>query len=133
MDGRRLLKSIDFLWIENQRLRQENQVLRQQLAQREDRSRQLAALQQKHQRAVEEIIPVKVQSICYPCTSGYCPCCRKHIESRAPEQPPAADLPQAQLGLHALTWAAVMRVCYRMPLRQITALYGQLGLKLCPA
>ncbi len=227
MDGRRLLKSNDFLWIENQRLRQENQALRQQLEQRQDQSRQLASLQQKHQRAieqnaslrrqiaqlrqqlktrpkaapppfikpaaaqkkhskkpgrkaghaaalrpapaqidvhqqvplpvdqggavscphcrtqlsdvkhhrrvVEEIIPVKVQSICYHCTSGYCPSCRKHVESRAPEQPPAADLPHAQLGLHALTWAAVMRVCYRMPLRQITALYGQLGLKLSAA
>src|SRR5437762_2015518 len=54
MDGRRLLVSNDFLWIENQRLRQENQVLRQQLAQREDRSRQLAALQQKHQRALDQ-------------------------------------------------------------------------------
>jgi transposase len=83
-----------------------------------------------HERIIEEIIPVKVQSTCYHTTSGWCPCCRKHIESRAPEQPPAADLPHAQLGLHALTWAAVMRVCYRMPLRQITALYGQLGLKL---
>jgi transposase len=224
MDGRRLLKSNDFLWDENSRLREENQSLRQQLAQRQDDSRQLAQLQQKHQklvdhnaalrrqiaqlrqqlktrpkaapppfikpavpqrkrrktpgqkpghaaslrpapaqidvhqqvplpvdlsgavscphcktqlsdvkhheRVIEEIIPVQVQTTCYHCTSGWCPSCRKHIESRAPEQPPAADLPHAQLGINALTWAAVMRVCYRMPLRQITAFYGQLGLKL---
>lgn len=224
MDGRRLLASNDFLWNENQRLREENQVLRQQLAQREDHSRQLTQLQQKHQklithnaalrrqvaqlrqqlksrpkaapppflkpavpdrkhrktpgrkpghaaalrpappqidvhqqvplpidpggavscphcktqlsevkhheRTVEEIIPVEVQTTCYHTISGWCPSCRRHIESRAPEQPPAADLPHAQLGINALTWAAVMRVCYRMPLRQITTLFQQLGLKL---
>jgi hypothetical protein len=85
-----------------------------------------------HRRIVEEIIPVKVQTTCYHSTSGWCPSCRKHIESRAEEQPPAADLPHAQLGLSALTWAAVMRVCYRLPMRQVTALFGQLGLKLSP-
>ena len=224
MDGRRLLKCNDFLWRENQRLREENQLLRRQLDQREDHSRQLAQLQQKHQHAieqnaalrrqvaqlrqqlkaqprpappsfvrpaapnskhsktpgrkaghaaalrpppsqidvhqqvplpvdlsgavscpqcrtqlsdvkhhqriVEEIVPVKVQTTCYHTISGWCPSCRKHLESRAPEQPPAADLPHAQLGIHALTWAAVMRVCYRLPLRQITALFAQLGLKM---
>src|SRR5213075_761235 len=41
-----------------------------------------------HLRVVEEIIPVKVQTTCFHCTSGWCPSCRKHIESRAPEQPP---------------------------------------------
>jgi len=226
MDGRRLLASNDFLWNENQRLREQNTSLRQQLAQREDQARQLAQLQQKHQkliehnsalrrqvaqlrqqlktqprpapppfikpaapdsrhrktpgqkpghaaalrpapahidvhqqvplpidtagvvscphcktqlsevkhheRVVEEIIPVKLQTTCFHCISGYCPSCRKHIESRADEQPPAADLPHAQLGINALTWAAVMRVCYRMPLRQITALFQQLGLKMSP-
>src|SRR5882672_4420937 len=196
MDGR-VLKSNDFLWKENQRLREENELLRRQLQKREDCSRELALLQQKHEkliahntmlrrqvtdlkqqlktrpkrpppskidvhqqvplpidesgavscphcktqlsqvkhhrRLIEEIIPVKVQSTCYHCTSGWCPSCRKHIESRAPEQPPAADLPHAQLGINALTWAAVMRVCYRLPLRQITALFQQLGLKLSAA
>jgi transposase len=226
MDGRRLLASNDFLWSENQRLREENQILRQQLSQRQDHRRQLAQLQHKHQklidhnaalrrqvaqlrsqlkiqpkpapppfikpaapqskhpktpgqkpghaaalrplpahidvhqqvplpidlagavscphcktrlsevkhhqRIVEEIIPLEVQTTCYHTTSGYCPSCRKHIESRTDDQPPAADLPHAQLGINALTWAAVMRVCYRMPLRQITALFQQLGLKLCP-
>src|SRR5215213_4971535 len=53
MDGRRLLTSNDFLWNENQRLREENQILRQQLSQRQDHSRQLALLQQKHQKLIE--------------------------------------------------------------------------------
>jgi transposase len=83
-----------------------------------------------HQRLVEEIIPAKLLSTCYHTQSGYCPCCRKRIESRAPEQPPAADLPHAQLGLNALATAAVMRVCYRLPLRQVSSLLAQLpGLK----
>lgn len=226
MDGR-VLKSNDFLWNENQRLREENELLREQLRKREDFSRELGQLQQKHQkliahnsalrrqvadlkqqlkshprpmpppfikpaaapkkhpkkpgrkaghpaamrpkpskidvhqqvplpvdesghvscphcrtqlggvkhhrRVVEEIIPVQVQTTCYHTVSGWCPSCRQHIESRADQQPPAADLPHAQLGLSALTWAAVMRVCYRLPLRQITALFQQLGLKMSAA
>jgi transposase len=226
MDGR-VLTSNDFLWKENQRLSEENQCLRRQLAQREDHGRELASLQQKHQKVIdhntalrrqiadlkeqlkkrpkpppppfvkpaaaqkkhpkkpgrkaghaaalrpkpakidvhqqvplpvdekgavscphcktqlsqvkhhrhitEDVIPVEIQVTCYHCTSGWCPSCRKRIESRAPEQPPAADLPHAQLGINALTWAAVMRVCYRLPLRQITSLFGQLGLKISAA
>jgi len=86
-----------------------------------------------HERLVEEIIPAKVVTTCYHTTSGYCPSCRKRVESRGEQQPPAADLPHAQLGLNALTTAAVMRVCYRLPLGQITSLYQQLpGLKISP-
>src|SRR5438105_182207 len=86
-----------------------------------------------HRRWVEDIVPSKVVTTCYRTHSGYCPCCRKRIESRAPEQPPAVDLPHAQLGLEALATAAVMRVCYRLPLRQISQLFADLpGLKLCP-
>jgi len=48
-------------------------------------------------------------------------------------QPPAADLPHAQLGLEALATAAVMRVCYRLPLRQISQLFSDLpGLAVSP-
>jgi transposase len=84
-------------------------------------------------RLVEEIIPARPFTICYHTTSGYCPCCRKRIESRAPEQPPAADIPHAQLGLNALSTAAVLRVCYRLPLRQISKLFAQLpGISLSP-
>lgn len=86
-----------------------------------------------HKRLVEDIVPSKVITTCYHTTSGYCPCCRKHVESRASDQPPAADLPHGQLGLNALATAAVMRVCYRLPLRQITRLFAQLpGLKISP-
>lgn len=93
-----------------------------------------------HERLVEELIPSQVRTTCYHTTSGWCPCCRKKVESRAENQPPAHDLPHAQLGLNALATAAVMRVCYRLPLRQITRLFLQLvegsastpGLKISP-
>jgi transposase len=85
-----------------------------------------------HQRYVEELIPSKVVTTCYHTTSGWCPCCRKQIESRAENQPPAADLPHGQLGLNALATAMVMRVCYRLPFRQITRLFLQLQLRISP-
>jgi transposase len=88
---------------------------------------------ERHERIVEDIVPAKVITTCYYTTSGYCPGCRKVVESRAAEQPPAADLPHAQLGLSTLATAAVMRVCYRLPLRQITRFFAQLpGLKISP-
>jgi transposase len=86
-----------------------------------------------HKRIVEDIVPSKVITTCYHTTSGWCPCCRKQVESRAQDQPPAADLPHAQFGLNALATVAVMRVCYRLPLRQIAKLFLQLpGLKISP-
>ena len=88
---------------------------------------------EQHERLVEDIVPAKIVTTCYHTTSGYCPSCRKTVESRAPEQPPAADLPHAQFGLNTLATAAVMRVCYRLPLRQISKLFTQLpGLKISP-
>lgn len=39
---------------------------------------------QKHERIVEDIIPAEVVVTCYHTTSGYCPRCRKAVESRAP-------------------------------------------------
>src|SRR5258706_9569262 len=93
MDGRRLLKSIDFLWIENQRLRQENQGLRQQLAQREDRSRQLAALQQKHQRAVEQNASLR-RAIAQ---------LRQQLKTRTKPAPPAFIKPAVPEGKHRKT------------------------------
>jgi hypothetical protein len=93
---------------------------------------QLSALRH-HRRLVEELIPAQVVTTCYRTHSGYCSSCRKRVESRAPEQPPAADLPHAQLGLNALATAAVLRVRHRLPLRQISDLLEQLaGLKVSP-
>jgi transposase len=93
---------------------------------------QLTELKQ-HRRIVEDIIPSSVVTTCYQTHSGYCPSCRKRIESRAVDQPPAADLPHAQLGLNALATAAIMRIRYRLPLRQIAQLFADLpGLKLSP-
>jgi transposase len=93
---------------------------------------QLAEVQE-HERVVEDITPAKVRTTCYHTISGYCPGCRKQIESRAPEQPPAADVPQAQLGINVLATAALMRVQYRLPYRLITQLMADLpGLTLSP-
>jgi len=47
---------------------------------------------EKHERIIEDIIPAKVVVTCYHTASGFCPCCRKRIESRALEQPPAANI-----------------------------------------
>jgi transposase len=76
----------------------------------------------KHRRIVEDLVPSAVQTTCYHTQSGYCPRCRKRIESRAPEQPPAANLPHGQLGLNALATGAVLRVRQRLPFRQIAQL-----------
>jgi transposase len=87
----------------------------------------------QHERLVEELVPSKVVTTCYHTTSGWCPSCRKTVESRAENQPPAADVPHAQLGLNALATAMMMRVCFRMPLRQITRFFLQLQqLKISP-
>ncbi len=86
-----------------------------------------------HQRIVEDFTPAKMVVTCYHTTSGYCPSCRKVVESRASEQPPAADVPQGQLGINALATAALLRVQYRLPYRPITQLLKDLpGVTVCP-
>jgi transposase len=88
---------------------------------------------QKHDRYVEELVPSRVVATCYHTTSGWCGNCRKSVESRGENQPPAVDLPHAQLGLNALSTAMMLRVCYRLPFRQITRLFQQLpGLYISP-
>jgi hypothetical protein len=76
----------------------------------------------KHRRLVEDLIRSTVKTTCYHTRSGICPNCRRRIESRAPGQPPAANLPHGQLGVNALTTAAILRVRHRLPFRQIAQL-----------
>ena len=51
-----------------------------------------------HERLVEDIVPSKVIVTCYRTASGYCAMCRRRVESRAPEQPPAANVPARAAG-----------------------------------
>jgi transposase len=83
----------------------------------------------KHRRIVEDLIPARRVVSCYHTTSGYCPGCRKRVESRAPEQPPVpagVALCQPQLGLNSLATAALLRMRYRLPFRQIQQLFVDL-------
>ncbi|HET8683405.1 MAG TPA: IS66 family transposase [Micromonosporaceae bacterium] len=79
-----------------------------------------------HERLVEDLVPARVIVTCYHTASGYCAMCRKRVESRAPEQPPAADLPHGQLGLNALATAAVLRVAHRLPFGQVVRVLSDL-------
>ena len=76
----------------------------------------------RHRRIVEDLIPSAIETTCYHTRSGYCPHCRRRIESRSSEQPPAANVPHGQLGLNALATAAILRVRHRLPFRPIAQL-----------
>jgi hypothetical protein len=79
-----------------------------------------------HQRIVEDIIPAKVVVTCYHTRGGWCPSCRKQVESRALEQPPAANIPHGQIGINALSTAMVLRIAHRLPFRQVKQIFGDL-------
>lgn len=79
-----------------------------------------------HRRVVEDIIPAKVVVRCYHTRSGWCPCCRRQVESRALEQPPAANIPHGQLGINALATAMLLRIVHRLPFRQVTQVFANL-------
>ena len=86
-----------------------------------------------HERLVEDIVPAKVVVKCYHTRSGWCPGCRRRVESRAPEQPPAANVPHGQLGLDALATAITLRIAHRLPFRQVTQVFADLpGLSVSP-
>ena len=81
---------------------------------------------ENHERIVEDIIPAKVVTTCYHTASGFCPCCRKRVESRAPEQPPAANIPHGQLGLNVLSTGVLLRVAHRLPFAQVSKVLADL-------
>lgn len=82
---------------------------------------------------VEEIVPAQVVVTRYRTASGFCKHCNKRVESRHPEQPPAANLPHAQLGLNALAMAAVLKHDAGLPYRKVTRLLQDLcGLSVSP-
>ena len=86
----------------------------------------------RHRRVVEDLIPAHVRVTCYRTASGYCPHCKRRVESRARGQPPPADLPHGQLGINALATAAVLRVENRLPFRQVARVLSDLtGLRVC--
>jgi transposase len=86
-----------------------------------------------HERVVEDIIPAQVVVTCYHTRSGFCPCCRKQVESRALEQPPAANIPHGQLGINAMSTAMLLRIHHRLPFRQVTGVLANLpGLSVSP-
>lgn len=75
-----------------------------------------------HERVVEDIVPATVRVTRYHTRSGYCRHCRKRVESRHAEQPPAGfhgDLPHAQLGLNALAAAAALKHDAGLPYRKV--------------
>lgn len=88
----------------------------------------------KRKRIVEDIAPSAAVVTAYHTEQGYCPNCRRNVESRAHEQPPAANVPHGQLGINALATAAILRVRHRMPFRQVAQLLLDLpGLSVSPA
>lgn len=88
---------------------------------------------QDHERLVEDIIPAKVVATSYHTRSGFCAKCNKRVESRAPEQPPAANIPHGQLGLNTLATAMLLKVEHRLPFRQVTQVFANLPqLSVCP-
>jgi len=88
---------------------------------------------EEHERIVEDIVPAKVVVTSYHTQSGLCPCCRKRVESRALEQPPAANIPHGQLGLNALATGVLLRVTHRLPFRQVSGVLADLpGITVCP-
>ena len=80
-----------------------------------------------HERVVEDIVPAKAVVTRYHTRSGYCKQCHKRVESRHADQPPAADVPHAQLGLNALAAAAALKHDAGLPYRKVAGVLKDLS------
>jgi hypothetical protein len=88
----------------------------------------------RHRRIVEDLVRGAVETTAYHTRSGHCPHCGTRVESRAAGQPPAANVPHGQLGINALTTAAILRVRHRLPFRRVAQLLTDLpGLRVSAA
>jgi hypothetical protein len=86
-----------------------------------------------HERVVEDIAPAAPRVTRYRTRSGYCPRCKRRVESRHAGQPPAAGVPHAQLGLNALVAAAALKHDAGLPYRKVAAVLRDLcGLTVSP-
>jgi len=84
-----------------------------------------------HARIVEDLTPTNLEVTQFNTRSGYCINCERRMESRAPHQPPAADVPHGQIGINALALGVMLRVRHRLPFRQITQVFDKMaGLKI---
>lgn len=87
----------------------------------------------EHERLIEDVAPAKPLVTLYKTSSGFCEHCNKRVESKHRDQPPAANLPHAQLGLNVLTMAAVLKHDAGLPYRKVTRLLNDLcGLNVSP-
>src|SRR5205807_5815401 len=85
----------------------------------------------RHARIVEDLTPTNLEVTQFNTRSGYCINCERRVESRAAQQPPAADVPHGQIGINALALGVMLRVRHRLPFRQITQVFAKMaGLKL---
>ena len=82
---------------------------------------------QPHARVVEDLTPSNVRVTKFKTRSGHCVNCDRRVESRAADQPPAADVPHGQIGLNALALGVMLRVRQRLPLRQICAVFRKMA------
>src|SRR5437762_62416 len=88
----------------------------------------------RHARIVEDLTPTNLEVTQFNTRSGYCINCDRRVESRAAQQPPAADVPHGQIGINALALGVMLRVRHRLPFRQIAQVFDKMaGLKISAA
>jgi transposase len=91
------------------------------------RCRGVLAKLKAHERLVEDLTPSNLLVTKFTTHSGHCINCDRRVESRAPHQPPAADVPHGQIGLNALALGVMLRIRHRLPFRQISVVLERMA------